>query len=68
MKGTTMSKIDPRMMSKKGREAYLEDLLSTLDAHRQQWIGLDQEEIEEMARHVAICFALRENAETTNLD
>jgi len=58
-----MTKIDPHKMSTKGREAYLQDLLATLDAHRQQWIGLSQEEIREMAQHVAICFQIRDNIE-----
>jgi len=63
-----MSKIDPRLMSKAGREAYLQDLLVTLDAYRREWVGLDQDEVQEMARHVAICFALRENTEINKLN
>jgi hypothetical protein len=59
-----MTKIDPHKMSTKGREAYLEDLLATLNAHRQQWIGLSQEEIREMTQHVSICFQIRDNIET----
>jgi hypothetical protein len=60
-----MTKIDPYMMSKTSREAYLQDLLATLDAHRQQWIGLDESEIKEMTEHVAICFRIRDNNEPT---